>query len=418
MADNIDVTPGSGKTVRTDDVSGVQVQVVKIALGADGAEDTLVDSGQQLMANSVPVAIASNQGAIPVTDNSTTLSIDDGAGSITVDGTVTANVAAGTALMGKVGIDQATANANEVVVKSGTLTTVSTVTAVTGITNALPAGTNAIGKLAANSGVDIGDADVTSVIPGTGATNLGKAEDAAHTSGDVGVMMLGVRNEGHDDFSGTDKDYIPIALDAAGDQYVVQRGALPAGTNAIGKLAANSGVDIGDVDILSIAAGTNLIGKTQPFSAMIEGGLTELVGINEQVDQNDYSGSVGVSLATNPSSGEILGVAFYATEDGTGAVQDSAGILYVLDADPSIASGDTAMSAAARVTVIGKIAIGAADWDVDANGGLAYVSNLPIPFHSLATLYFAWKHLDATSLNDGAGDDEQLEFNFWYKRES
>ena len=37
--------------------------------------------------------------------------------------------------------------------------------------------------------------------------------------------------------------------------------ALPAGTNAIGKLAANSGVDIGDVDITSIAAGTNSIGN-------------------------------------------------------------------------------------------------------------------------------------------------------------
>jgi hypothetical protein len=36
---------------------------------------------------------------------------------------------------------------------------------------------------------------------------------------------------------------------------------LAAGSAAIGKLAANSGVDIGDVDILSIAAGTNLIGK-------------------------------------------------------------------------------------------------------------------------------------------------------------
>ena len=36
--------------------------------------------------------------------------------------------------------------------------------------------------------------------------------------------------------------------------------ALPAGTNAIGKLSANSGVDIGDVDVTSIAAGTNRIG--------------------------------------------------------------------------------------------------------------------------------------------------------------
>jgi hypothetical protein len=44
----------------------------------------------------------------------------------------------------------------------GTVTTVTTVSAVTAITNALPAGTNAIGKLAANSGVDIGDVDVTS----------------------------------------------------------------------------------------------------------------------------------------------------------------------------------------------------------------------------------------------------------------
>lgn len=40
--------------------------------------------------------------------------------------------------------------------------------------------------------------------------------------------------------------------------------ALPAGTNAIGKLAANSGVDIGDVDVTSISAGTNTIGGVTP----------------------------------------------------------------------------------------------------------------------------------------------------------
>jgi len=43
------------------------------------------------------------------------------------------------------------------------VTTVTTVGAVTAITNALPAGANAIGKLAANSGVDIGDVDVLTV---------------------------------------------------------------------------------------------------------------------------------------------------------------------------------------------------------------------------------------------------------------
>ena len=40
-----------------------------------------------------------------------------------------------------------------------------------GVISALPAGTSAIGKLAANSGVDIGDVDVTSVTPGTSHTH-------------------------------------------------------------------------------------------------------------------------------------------------------------------------------------------------------------------------------------------------------
>lgn len=36
MADNIDVTPGTGKTIAADDVSGVLYQRVKLAVGADG----------------------------------------------------------------------------------------------------------------------------------------------------------------------------------------------------------------------------------------------------------------------------------------------------------------------------------------------------------------------------------------------
>jgi len=37
MADDVDVTPGTGKTIRTDDVGGVQYQIVKLAYGASGA---------------------------------------------------------------------------------------------------------------------------------------------------------------------------------------------------------------------------------------------------------------------------------------------------------------------------------------------------------------------------------------------
>lgn len=94
-----------------------------------------------------------------------------------------------------------------------------TVGAVTAITNALPAGTNAIGKLAANSGVDIGDVDVTTVgtiTPGTAATSLGKAEDAGHTTGDVGVMDLGVRNDTLADQTNTNADYGAKSVDIKG----------------------------------------------------------------------------------------------------------------------------------------------------------------------------------------------------------
>lgn len=37
MADNVAITPGSGATIATDDVGGVQYQRVKLAHGADGS---------------------------------------------------------------------------------------------------------------------------------------------------------------------------------------------------------------------------------------------------------------------------------------------------------------------------------------------------------------------------------------------
>jgi hypothetical protein len=37
MADNVDITPGTGKTIATDEIAGVQYQRVKVTWGADGA---------------------------------------------------------------------------------------------------------------------------------------------------------------------------------------------------------------------------------------------------------------------------------------------------------------------------------------------------------------------------------------------
>ena len=109
----------------------------------------------------------------------------------------------------------------------------------------LAVGSAAIGKLAANSGVDIGDVDVTSIVPGTGATNLGKAEDAAHSSGDVGVMPLAVRNDDIAALGGADGDYAPLQVNAAGALYTNDASGeagsiLVTGTTAVTSAVSNT----------------------------------------------------------------------------------------------------------------------------------------------------------------------------------
>jgi len=70
----------------------------------------------------------------------------------------------------------------------------------------------------ATNGLDV---DVTRVIPGTGATELGKAEDAVHASGDVGVLAMTVRQNTAAALSGTDGDYQPQITDTNGRLHVI-----------------------------------------------------------------------------------------------------------------------------------------------------------------------------------------------------
>ena len=83
---------------------------------------------------------------------------------------------------------------------------------------ALPAGANTIGSIAAIT---------TSVTPGTGTANLGKAEDAPHTSGDVGVMVLGIRSDTAATPVSADGDYHPLTFDGGGFLRVRQQGTNP-----------------------------------------------------------------------------------------------------------------------------------------------------------------------------------------------
>jgi hypothetical protein len=277
---------------------------------------------------------------------------------------------------------------------SGTVTVDNGGTFAVQVDAALPAGTNAIGKLAANSGVDIGDVDVNSVIPGTGATNLGKAIDSVAGATDTGISILAIRDDSLSALTPAEGDWAPLRVNSTGALYVTGGGggteyvtddpapatptgtatlmerddalggltpvegdwshmycdangalwvsingsvtvashnvtnagtfavqvdaALPAGTNAIGKLAANSGVDIGDVDVLSVS------GQTLTFGA----GAVAAGTLRTTLASDDPAVS---SLAT--IAGDTTSLDGKVTACNTGAVVISSGTVALSDAD-------------------------------------------------------------------------------------
>ena len=166
----------------------------------------------------------------------------------------------------------------------------------------------------------------------------------------------------------------------------------------------------------------------RPQSPMLEGGLTEIIDKDDaEVAAQEYSNSVEVTLdQINPTadieyhSGEILYMNLYASELGSGAVLSTAGKMFVFDFDPSISAGEDAMAAAGanHKLALGFVKFASTDWDADANGAIAR-KTCAIPFHPVKKLYFCFRpDAGETAINSAAGDDEELHFNFWYRRDS
>jgi hypothetical protein len=97
-------------------------------------------------------------------------------------------------------------------------------------TNSQEAGVDASGNLqviaGSNTGVDIGDVDVTDVVPGVAATSLGKAIQTAQGTTDTGVGALVVRNDVLADLAGADGDWTPLQVNATGAVYVQEGTAM------------------------------------------------------------------------------------------------------------------------------------------------------------------------------------------------
>jgi len=79
---------------------------------------------------------------------------------------------------------------------------------------------------------------IAGIIPGSAAAQLGKAEDAGHVTGDVGLFSLAVRNDTLTTPASADVDYSQISVNKHGVTHVAQAGSvLPTYSSAISEFA-------------------------------------------------------------------------------------------------------------------------------------------------------------------------------------
>lgn len=117
--------------------------------------------------------------------------------------------------------------------------------------------------------VSLTSTTITSIVPGAGATNLGKAEDAVHSSGDTGVMALAVRSDSDTPLA-SDGDYIPLITNQFGR---LKSSVLPAAT-AITTGTIITGTGTVQVDTTRQSGATmQITGTFSAFNGIFEGSL-------------------------------------------------------------------------------------------------------------------------------------------------
>ena len=287
---------------------GTEATALRVTLANNSTGVLSVDdNGGSLTVDNAALAVTgggTEASALRVTianDSTGVMSVDDNGGSLTVDGTVTlgandgvdigdvdvTSVIPGTGATNLGKASSAIAGNSDVGVQFlGVAATTPSVVANTAAGDYLAPRVDTTGELWVKLNDNV-NSDVTSVIPGTGATNLGKAEDAVHTSGDVGVMGLAVRRDADTTLAGTDGDYAPLQVNATGalkveifdggDSHTIDgtvtanagTGTFTVTDDGSFTLAANSGVDIGDVDVTSVTPGTAAgnLGKARSATA-------------------------------------------------------------------------------------------------------------------------------------------------------
>ena len=314
MADNVDVTPGTGASIATDDVAGVQFQKVKVDVGGDGASSPLV-RGAQTAANSLPVTLATNDAAVALL---TTIDADTSGLFGTVSGSelqvdiVTSALPTGAATSAKQ--DTIIGHVDGI---EGLLTTIDADTgtvagAVSGtemqvdVVAALPAGNN-----------NIGDVDVASSALPTGAsTAANQSTIIGHVDGIEGLLTTIDGDTGNlvtvfgtaslvlatqaDDVANTADGLQTTSFGYVfdGTTWDRQRGDSTDGT--LVNLGSNN-----DVTVTSISAGDNNIGNVDIVSSALPTGAS--TSANQTTIIGHLDGVEGLLTTIDADTGTVAG---------------------------------------------------------------------------------------------------------------
>lgn len=214
----------------------------------------------------------------------------------------------------------------------------------------------------------------------------------------IGVVDVDATGQGTLPISGTIGSVIGVVdVDATG------QGTLP--------ISGTIGAIIGVVDVDATGQGDL---PMVPFAAITELAVTEIIGENEQAAQYDWSDGTQLALG-GTYSGEILNITLILS--GT---LSEAGTLVVFDADPNVNLAAANLATASWLLAIGKVDIAAGDWYEEDSGGTGAVATFaePIAFHALSSLWVAYYHEGATQWNSLAADNETLDIQIEYRRDS
>jgi hypothetical protein len=375
-------------------------------------------------------------------DSTGVLSIDDGGNIITVDGTVTANLSAtdnavldnieadttaiqtavelldnavdGNYLNVNLNMAGTDAQAGEGLITASTQrVTIATdddgvahLATIAGDTTSVDGKITACNTgavvLAASDGTDIGDVDVASVVPGTGATNLGKAIDSASGATDTGVAVLVIRDDALTTLSAIEGDYVPLRVNSTGALHVTGSAG---STQYVEDVAHGSG-DTGTMALVvrSDAGGTlaDTDGDYAPLQVNSSGALRVTGGGGgTEYNEDDATANPIVGTATLMERDDIITTLTPIEGDWAALRCSEEGALWVQDFNSDAILADTANMDTNLGTIAGAVTGSEMQVDIVAElpAGTQNIGDVDV-----ATIAAGTNYIGKVRLTDGTND--------------